>query len=129
MTRDLVVIESPGKLKTLHRVFGEIGFHADVCATIGHFLENPASLKDLAIEYRDGEFVETKRKPYREDSYRYLCDQLRKCTGRVIVATDNEQEGHVIAQDVADLSARIAPDRTGPRMVFGGLDRNSLSRG
>ncbi len=128
MTRDLVVIESPGKVKTLHRVFGEIGLHADVCATIGHFLENPASLKDLAIEYRDGEFVETKRKPYREDSYRYLCDQLRKCTGRVIVATDNDQEGHVIAQDVADLSARIAPDRTVLRMVFGGLDRNSLIR-
>lgn len=128
MSRDLVIIESPGKLKTLHRVFGDIGFHADICATIGHFLENPASLKDLAIERRDGEFIEMKRKPYRDDSYRYLCDQLRKCTGRVIVATDNDQEGHVIAQDVANLAERIAPNRRVLRMVFGGLDRHSIVR-
>lgn len=126
MSRDLVVIESPGKLKTLHRVFGDIGFHADVCATIGHFLENPQSLKDLAIEIHDGEFVETKRKPYREDSYRYLCDQIRKCAGRILVATDNDQEGHVIAQDVAALAASLAPARPVMRMLMGGLDRESV---
>lgn len=128
MSRDLVIIESPGKLKTLHRVFGEIGFHSNVCATIGHFLENPSTLKDLAIETRDGEFIETKRLPFREDSYRYLCDQIRKCTGRILVATDNDQEGHVIAQDVATLAAGLAPSRPVMRMLVGGLDRESIVR-
>lgn len=128
MSRDLVIIESSGKLKTLHRVFGEIGFHADVCATIGHFLENPATLKDLAIETRGGEFIETKRLPFREDSYRYLCDQIRKCTGRILVATDNDQEGHVIAQDVSALAAGLAPARQVMRMLVGGLDRESIVR-
>lgn len=126
MNRDLVIIESPGKLKNLHRVFGEIGLHANICATIGHFLENPASLKDLAVEICDGEFVETKRLPFREDSYRYLCDQIRKCTGRILVATDNDQEGHVIAQDVATLAATLAPARPIMRMLVGGLDRESI---
>lgn len=126
MSRDLVIIESPGKLKTLHRVFGDIGFHADVCATIGHFLENPPSLKDLAIEIRAGEFVETKRRPCREDSYRYLCDQIRRCQGRILIATDNDQEGHVIAQDVATLAAALAPSRPVSRMLMGGLDRDSI---
>lgn len=126
MSRDLVIIESPGKLRTLHRVFGEIGFHADVCATIGHFLENPPTLKTLAIEIRDGEFFETKRKPFREDSYRYLCDQIRKCAGRILVATDNDQEGHVIAQDVAALATSLAPARPLMRMLMGGLDRESV---
>lgn len=128
MSRDLVIIESPGKLKTLHRVFAEIGLHADVCATIGHFLENPSTLKDLAIEFRDGEFVETKRLPFREDSYRYLCDQIRKCTGRILLATDNDQEGHVIAQDVTTLAARLAPALPVMRMLIGGLDRESVVR-
>lgn len=126
MNRDLVIIESPGKLKTLHRVFGEIGLHANICATIGHFLENPTTLKDLAIEYRGGEFVETKRLPFREDSYRYLCDQIRACTGRILVATDNDQEGHVIAQDVAALIAQLAPARPLMRMLVGGLDKDSI---
>lgn len=128
MNRDLVIIESPGKLKTLHRIFGDIGFYADVCATIGHFLENPATLKDLAVEIRDGEFVETKRLPFREDSYRYLCDQIRKCAGRILVATDNDQEGHVIAQDVAALATGLAPTRPVMRMLVGGLDRESIIR-
>lgn len=128
MSRDLVIIESSGKLKTLHRVFGEIGLHADICATIGHFLENPSTLKDLAIEVRDGEFVETKRGPCREDSYRYLCDQIRKCSGRILVATDNDQEGHVIAQDVANLASTLVPSRPVLRMLMGGLDADSIRR-
>lgn len=128
MNRDLVIIESPGKLKTLHRVFGEIGFHANICATIGHFLENPPSLKDLAIEFREGEFIETKRRFFRQDSYRYLCDQICACDGRILVATDNDQEGHVIAQDVAMLAAELAPGRPVLRMLVGGLDRESIVR-
>lgn len=127
MSRDLVIIESPGKLKTLHRVFSEIGLQADVCATIGHFLDNPASLRDLAIEIRDDEFVETKRRPFREDSYRYLCDQIRRCSGRILIATDNDQEGHVIAQDVVDLARELAPSRPALRMLMSGLDRQSVS--
>ncbi len=128
LNRDLVIIESPGKLKTLHGVFDAIGFHASVCATIGHFLENPGTLKDLAIERRAGEFVETKRKPFREDSYRYLCDQIRKCSGRILIATDNDQEGHVIAQDLADLVASLAPSRPVLRMLMCGLDRENIIR-
>lgn len=128
MSRDLIIIESSGKLKTLHRVFGEIGLHANICATIGHFLENPPSLKDLAIEFRDGEFGETKRQPFRQDSYSYLCEQIRACTGRILVATDNDQEGHVIAQDVAALAAELAPASPIMRMLVGGLDRESIVR-
>ncbi len=128
MKRDLVIIESPGKLKTLHRVFEDIGLHADVCATIGHFLENPPTLNDVAIEFRDGEFVEPRRLPFRGDSYRYLCDQIQKCSGRILVATDNDQEGHVIAQDVAALVKNLASPCPVLRMLMGGLDRASIVR-
>lgn len=123
---DLVVIEAPGKIRTLHRAFAEIGVSSDVCATIGHFLENPRSLRDPAVVLRDGEFVETRRRPHRSDSYDHLCGRIRACRGRVLVATDNDQEGHVIAQDVAELVSRVAPGTRVLRVRLQSLDAPSV---
>jgi DNA topoisomerase I len=126
MSRDLVIIEAPGKLRTLHSIFDQIGLHADICATIGHFLENPADLRDIAIEYRDGQFVETKRQPQRIDSFAYLREQIRRCEGRILIATDNDAEGCVIASDVAALIDAMGVRTPVYRMTFGGLDRESV---
>lgn len=126
MSRDLVIIESPGKLRTLYGVFAQVGLHADICATIGHFLENPSNLKDLAIEYRDGEFIETKRQPHRPDSFACLRDHLRRCEGRILIATDNDHEGHVIALDVANLIRAMGIRQPVYRMLFPGLDVESV---
>lgn len=126
MSRDLVIIESPGKLRTLYNVFAQIGLHADICATIGHFLENPSNLKNLAIEFNDGVFIETKRQPHRPDSFSCLRDHLRRCEGRILIATDNDQEGHVIAQDVATLVCEMGIKQPVYRMYFAGLDKSSI---
>jgi DNA topoisomerase-1 len=128
MDRDLVIIESSGKLRTLHGIFAQIGLHADLCATIGHFLENPHDLTDLAVGYRDGEFIETKRQPHRPESFSYLRDQISRCQGRILLATDNDQEGHVIAQDVANLIQAMGIRRPVYRMLFSGLDAASVRR-
>lgn len=124
--RDLVVIEAPGKIKTFHRILAEAGIGADVCATIGHFLENPRTLREPALVFRDGAFVETARRPHRADAYSYLCERIKSCGGRILVATDNDDEGHVIAQDVADLAARIAPGTPTLRVLLQSLDAPSL---
>ncbi|MDH0342150.1 toprim domain-containing protein [Chromobacterium haemolyticum] len=126
MSRDLVIIEAPGKLRTLYGVFAQVGLHADICATIGHFLENPSDLKDLAIGYRDGQFIEPKRQPHRPDSFACLRDQLRRCAGRILIATDNDHEGHVIAQDVATLIRAMQIKQPVYRMLFPGLDAESV---
>lgn len=126
MSRDLVIIEAPGKLRTLYGVFSKIGLHADICATIGHFLENPPDLKDLAITYREGEFIETKRQPHRPDSFACLRDHLRRCEGRILIATDDDQEGHVIAQDVATLIREMGVRQPVYRMLVAGLDCDSV---
>lgn len=126
MSRDLVIIEAPGKLRTLYAVFEQIGLHADICATIGHFLENPTDLRDVAIEYRDGEFVETKRQPSRVDSFAFLRDQIKRCAGRILIATDDDAEGRVIASDVAALVQAMGVRQPVYRMTFGGLDRASI---
>lgn len=126
MSRDLVVIEAPGKIRTFHRIFAQIGFPAEVCATLGHVLENPQTLKDIAIERVDGSYSESMRLPYRPVSYQYLQEQIKKCSGRLIIATDNDNEGHVIAQDVADLARKLKPSLPILRMLSGGLDAQSI---
>ena len=79
MGRDLVIIEAPGKLRTFRRLCEGVGLQADICATIGHVLEAPKDMRDLGIALRGEEYVETNRRPIREDSFRYLCDCLARC--------------------------------------------------
>ena len=126
MSRDLVIIEAPGKLRALYSVFEKIGLHADICATVGHFLENPTDLRDVAIECRNGEFVETKRQPSRVDSFSFLRDHLKRCAGRILIATDDDAEGRVIASDVTELIQAMGVRQPVYRMTFGGLDRASI---
>ncbi len=129
MNRDLVIIEAPGKLKRLYGIFEQIGLHADICATIGHVLENPDTLRDLGVVYEDGGFRETMRQPRRADSFSYLKDSLKKCAGRILIATDDDQEGHVIANDVADLIVAMGIRQPVYRLMFAGLDRISVLDG
>lgn len=124
--RDLVIIESPGKSKTLYGLFAKIGLPVDIVATIGHIRENPTNLKKLAIRHLDGAFVETERTPHRPDSFAYLRDRLLRSDGRILVATDNDQEGHVIASDVVSLIEDLRLSRPVYRMLLAGLDEDNL---
>lgn len=129
MGRDLVIIEAPGKLRTFRRLCEEVGLQADICATIGHVLEAPKDLRDLGIALRGEEYVETNRRPVREDSFRYLCDCLARCKGRVLIATDNDQEGHVIAADVVELMAAIGSRQSAYRLVLNSLTTEAMVKG
>ncbi|MCP1652267.1 DNA topoisomerase [Pseudomonas nitroreducens] len=129
MGRDLVIIEAPGKLRTFRRLCEGVGLQADICATIGHVLEAPKDLRDLGIALRGGEYVETNRRPIREDSFRYLCDCLARCKGRVLIATDNDQEGHVIAADVISLMEATGCRQPAYRLVLNGLTHDALVKG
>lgn len=129
MGRDLLIIEAPGKLRTFRRLCEGVGLQADICATIGHVLEAPKDLRDLGIALRGEEYVETNRRPVREDSFRYLCDCLERCKGRVLIATDNDQEGHVIAADVVGLMEATGCRQPAYRLVLNGLTRDAMVKG
>ncbi|TAL63614.1 MAG: type IA DNA topoisomerase [Burkholderiaceae bacterium] len=111
MSKDLVVIEAPGKLRAVYRSFAELRCDVEVVATIGHIYENSPTFDRLGIAMVDGELVETERTPQRLDSFAYLQERLKACRGRMLVATDDDQEGHVIAQDIAELVGRLRLDR------------------
>lgn len=125
-SHDLIVIEAPGKLRSLRAVLSALGVNADICATMGHFLENPSDLRDVGIVYRDARFAETSRMPHRQMVYSHLRAALARCEGRIIVATDNDPEGHVIARDVAELARAVRPGAQILRALFNALDPQSV---
>lgn len=126
--RDLVIIEAEGKLRHFYQIFAEIGYKADLFATLGFFLDNPKSFKDTAVRLRSGEFIEPFREPVRPDAYLRLKHTIQSCSGRIVIATDNDHEGHVIASDIAELVKQINPKAPIFRALFTALDKNSVAQ-
>ncbi len=99
MATNLVIIEAPGKTKSLGSLLWQAGIRDnEVLATVGHLGTNPDGFKPLAID-----------KGYRETAYRLKPQKeaLAAKIGRaasaavtVYLATDDDQEGDVIARDV-----------------------------
>jgi len=97
--KELVIIEAPGKREHLQQLLKEAGLrHAKVMATIGHLGTNPPGFDPLGIDEH-----------YRETAYRLRLDRekvahdIREAATtalRIILATDDDQEGDVIARDV-----------------------------
>ena len=116
MAQALVVIEAPGKRAGLSDVLWRAGYRDfEVVATAGHIASNPSGLRPLGIT-----------SSYRETAYRIredreaACERIREAaqhaTGVIYLATDDDQEGDVIARDV--LFMVIAPeDRARVRRV------------
>lgn len=133
LARDLVVIEASGKLRQVHRVLDAIGLRANCLATLGHVLESPAHLRPLAIR-RDasGVYHETKRVPPRPDAHARLCEAIRSLRGRLFIATDDDQEGHAIAWDVASIARKLRPELVPLRLLAGAITedefRSALAR-
>ncbi len=114
----MVVIEAPGKVAQLSRALRAVGVLADVWPTGGHFRQHAASLWPLGI-LSDGS------EPGRLFDQVRFAELRRHAIGRrVIVATDADQEGDVIARDVraavVDVAASIE------RVRLNALDSGSV---
>lgn len=100
----LVVIEAPGKIRRLTALLRAAGMAADVWATRGHFCVNPPSLWPLALDAR----LQEVRREY--DPQRLAALRGLAAGRRVLVATDPDQEGDVIARDVLTAVTDVAVD-------------------
>jgi DNA topoisomerase-1 len=117
---NLFIIEAPKKCKTLQELLEKIGVTAKVAATKGHLYDMPGSLQELGI---DKGFRDFERKLIIPDIARYI-RELAAEAKHVYVATDADQEGDVIAWDVAELLADIHPDPY--RVRLKGMDEESI---
>ncbi len=103
--RALVIVESPAKARTIHRILGS-GY--EVKASMGHIRDLPTSR--FGVDVEDGfkpryQIVKGRKK---------LVDELRKAAGkaeRVFLAPDPDREGEAIAWHLKEvLSGRNAGD-------------------
>lgn len=100
MTNNLFIIEAPGKKRLLQDLLKKAGIRdAEVVATVGHICKNPEHLNPISI---DADYKET---AYGLDpSKERLCHEIMaaaKQAKKIYIATDDDQEGDVIARDVA----------------------------
>lgn len=117
---DLYIIEAPAKRKTLEALLESMGCPGRVVATKGHLCELPQSLRTPTV---DADFREVGRGP--RDNARF--EELVEAAGsasRVIIATDADSEGDVIAWDIAEAISHVCPAPL--RMRLRGLDEQSV---
>jgi len=118
---DLFVIEAPGKARQLQEILKGIGVEgARVQATKGHLYSMPDRLTPLGIDSGFREFARKLRDP--EIGLRIR--QEAQAADRVYIATDADQEGDVIAWDVAELISDIHPEPW--RVRLRGMDEDSV---
>jgi len=101
------IIEAPGKIAVFDHLLGELGIDGEVFATRGHVMSFPEGLTPLGI---DEQYREILRAP----SNRHLVESMKSlCAHRhVVIMTDADQEGDVIASDVAFLIGESAKSIT-----------------
>ena len=93
--KNLVIVESPTKARTISRFLGE---DYEVIASMGHIYDLPKSKlgvdveKDFAPDY---ELIKTKKKTIDE------IKKISKSAERIIMATDLDREGEAIAYHIA----------------------------
>lgn len=121
MAKTLFVIEAPGKIKSMEGILSKAGQDAIVQATGGHLYEFPDDLDNLGI---DGTYRETKRQARSDKTIHYLRKAAREAE-TIIVATDADSEGDVIAWDVHELVRDICPHIL--RVRLKGMDPDSVT--
>ena len=106
MTKNLVIVESPAKAKTIEKYLGK-GY--SVRASVGHIRDLPKSNKD-AVDIKGGfvpryQIVKEKQ---------HIIDELQKMAKKaddVILATDPDREGEAIAWHLAETIGLKKPKR------------------
>ena len=120
MVSILFIIEAPFKARSLKELLKRIGIEAEVQATKGHLYSMPGKLTPLGV---DCSFREFERKLIDVEIAERLREKVSEAK-TVYIATDADQEGEVIAWDVAELISDICPDPL--RVRLKGMDENSI---
>ena len=97
----LIFIEAHGKIATWSRISAGLGMTSEIVATGGHMCRFPDSLYPLGIRISRGQAIDTTRTP--RQSVEHRIRQALRSRGdetEILIATDDDAEGDVIALDV-----------------------------
>lgn len=143
MSSHLILIEAPGKIATLRAILDTLGVDAQVMATRGRIFDLP---KDR-IGLDPSTLLPAEWEPVSAYRVRELQEAMQKA-GSVLIMTDDDVEGEVIAHHLVNLSGRqdaqrvrlkgltvesvrqalYATDTLNPHTLSVGVARRSLDR-
>lgn len=113
-------IEAPGKANSLQALLRSLGHDVRVQATKGHFMTMPDMLTDTGIDENMHDFARAPKDPV---LYRRIRAEARSARN-VVIATDADMEGDVIAWDVAEVIRDIHPSPM--RVKVRAMDADSI---
>lgn len=102
--RALVFIEANGKAEAWSRIAAGLGLSLRIVPTGGHFCRFPDTLNPIGICLKKGEKIDHARRPSADVKARLL-REIDKAPPDMplVIATDNDVEGDVIALDIVEL--------------------------
>jgi len=121
MSKNLVLVESPSKAKTINKYLGK-DYHVE--ATVGHIRNLPKSKLGVDTEHNfEPQFMTIRGKG---DLIKKI-KQLAGKSNRIFIATDPDREGEAIAQDIVDI-LNVAPETSVSRVLFNEITKTGVSK-
>jgi DNA topoisomerase-1 len=122
MRESLWILEADGKINRFREILKKAGYTGTAFATGGHLLSGPKSLFPLLIDrnYHDA------RVPVRPERIEEL-KRLLVSVDHLFIATDPDDEGEVIAADVAGIALSINPVLPVTRIRLSSLNEKALA--
>jgi len=120
MSKDLILVESPSKAKTINKYVGK---NYIVEATVGHIRNLPKT--KLGIDLENGfepKFVNIRGKGDVIKKIRSLAGKSKK----IYIATDPDREGEAIAQDVVDILTDVQKEKI-ERVMFNEITKKAVN--
>lgn len=119
----LIVIEAPGKLKSLNKALQKLGVDAETVATVGHIKGfSQDGLWPIGV---NKDFVPTGLRSLKSEVVENLIEAMTRHKF-IVIATDPDSEGHYIANDVLAL---CHPEANVSRANFYGFDPEHIKQG
>lgn len=120
MSKKLLIVESPGKIKTLEKILGP---EYIVKASFGHIRQ--LDKKSLGIDIDNNYKQDYHIIPIRKQLIKDLKEIKKKCS-EVILASDADLEGEAIAWHVAEVLELNIKDN--PRIIFQEITKPSIKK-
>ena len=120
MSKDLILVESPSKAKTINKYVGK---NYIVEATVGHIRNLPKT--KLGIDLENGfepKLVNIRGKGDVIKKIRSLAGKSKK----IYIATDPDREGEAIAQDVVDILTEAQKEKI-ERVMFNEITKKAVN--
>jgi len=120
MAKNLLIVESPTKSKTISQYLGK-DFH--ILASMGHIRDLPQ--KEFGINLKD-DFKPTYVLDPKKSKIVNAIKQAAKESDNIYLASDNDREGEAIAWHLKEILKNIIPEEDIYRIVFNEITRDAI---